>query len=111
MIRIPTTIELAGLTVTTVFDNTLFKQRRMLGEARYLQQEIALDNEAPAEWDTKVQAYYHEKVHFILFLMGRDDLCNNEDFVDHFSHLLYQSDKTAKYVVDLTTIDSPIIGG
>jgi hypothetical protein len=40
---IPLKINLAGLTVRTVVDPELYKERKIIGEARYTQQQIALD--------------------------------------------------------------------
>lgn len=35
--------------------------------------------------------YLHELTHFILYLMGENELTNNEKFIETFSHLLHQA--------------------
>lgn len=86
--------ELAGITITTELDRGLFTERRIGGEAQYLNQKIVIDPTAHP-LDSVTQTYYHEKVHYILFIMNRHDLRTDEAFVDLFAHLLHQSDKTA----------------
>jgi hypothetical protein len=92
--RIYKTFDLAGITITTHLDSTMFTTRKIGGEAQYLNQAIVIDPTAhPIESVT--QTYYHEKIHYILFIMNRHDLRTDEAFVDMFAHLLYQSDKSA----------------
>ena len=47
--------------------------------------------------DIKIDTYYHERTHAILWEMGEVDLYENEKFVDIFSKLLRQSENTTKY--------------
>lgn len=46
--------------------------------------------------DAVEQDLYHEVTHAILFSMGENKLCNNETFVQTFSLLLHQFDKTKR---------------
>lgn len=95
MITIPKTFELAALIITTSIDKTLCSERKIAAEACYPSQSIVLDPtiHQPA---SVVQNFYHEKVHWILYVMNRHDLRTDEAFVDVFAHLLYQSDLSAK---------------
>jgi hypothetical protein len=42
-------------------------------------------------------AFYHELVHCILFALGKNELSEDESFVDTFAGLLHQAMKTATY--------------
>ena len=46
------------------------------------------------EESAKEQTFYHELVHAILDELGEHELSNNERFVQSFSVLLYQFEKT-----------------
>lgn len=92
---IPKEITLAGIPIKTIFDDKLIKDHNIIGKADYEKQEIVIDiSVAPKE--TTEQAYVHELVHYILYIMGQHDLRNDEAFVDLFAHLLYQARRTAK---------------
>jgi hypothetical protein len=41
-------------------------------------------------------SFYHELVHGILDILGKHDLSSNEEFVEAFSNLLHQFEKTKK---------------
>ena len=94
--KIPSKFKLFGIPVTVKQKAGLIKERGYIGFANYPTQSIVLDiSVAPLE--TTEQAFYHERLHWILFLMGKDDLRNDEEFVDTLAHLMYQADKTAEY--------------
>lgn len=98
MQRIPITFQIAGLTFTVALDDKLAEATKQLGIVDYHQQKIVIDpSHAPKE--TTEQAYFHELVHTILFIMNEDELQNNERFVDLFAHLLYQALSTSTYGV------------
>ena len=67
----------------------------VIGAANYKDQCIYLDVDAAPE-DTVAQAYYHELIHWIFFIMNEEELRNNEKLVDTMAHLLYQALKTAE---------------
>ena len=93
-LNIPRHIELGGIVVTVELDATLHRDKGMIGEARYSEQKIVVDPNVAAE-DTTEQAYWHELIHWILFIMNEDELRNNEKFIDIFAHLLYQAVKSS----------------
>lgn len=43
------------------------------------------------------QVFFHELVHHVLFLIHREDLSDDETFVDLFGSLLHQAITTMKY--------------
>jgi hypothetical protein len=87
---IPTSFQLAGMTITVEKDDALFKERKILGEALYPQQKIVLDSDL-LHPESQEQNFLHELVHWLLYVMNEDDLRNNEKFVDLFSFLLHQA--------------------
>ena len=96
--NIPKSVELAGITVNTIVNNELVELKKIIGEAQYAQQQIMLDCKAAPREITE-QAFFHELVHWIFYIMNEDEMRNNEKLVDLFSHLLYQALKTGGFEV------------
>jgi len=95
ILNIPNSVVLANIPVITVQDN-LFEQHGCIGHSVYAEQGIFIDPTcAPIE--TTEQAYWHELVHWILFIMNEHELRDNEKFVDTFGHLLYQAIDTGGF--------------
>lgn len=90
---IPRKIQLAGINIDVVIDRTLYKDRKIVAEAQYPPQRIVIDPSIQTN-DSVEQNYYHELVHWILYIMSEDELRQNEKFVDMFGHLLYQAEKS-----------------
>lgn len=94
--RIPESFKIAGLTINVTTDNELVKRRNVIGEARYSEQSILIDRTAaPAE--TTEQAFLHEAIHWVFYILNEEELRNNEKLVDTMAHLLYQIMTTAKH--------------
>jgi len=93
--RIPKSFQLGGLTINVQFQETISEKGLMLGVAEYVAQRIRLDPTFTHK-QTVEQAYLHELVHWILFVMGESELRDNEKFVDIFAHFLYQATVTAE---------------
>jgi hypothetical protein len=93
-IKLPKTIQLAGINIETVIDKTLISREGLAGRAIYSDQKIIIDTSI-AE-DSYLQSYCHEVVHYIFFILGKDNLRNDEELVDMFAHLAYQAMKSAK---------------
>jgi len=71
-----------------------------LGEARLAKNEIAIQRNSNGFQRPQTQVeetFYHELVHYILHHMGQNELCDEERFVDGFSHLLHQALATMEY--------------
>lgn len=86
--RIPSSFKIAGLTITIEEDNNSLERDGYIGKADFPFQKITLDcGLLPRE--TVEQAFFHEMVHWILYVMSHPN-ADNEEFVDVFSHLLYQ---------------------
>jgi len=87
---IPKSFWLGGLQIDVSFDENLYKNRKIVGEARYPSQSITLDSVTLSKQLTE-QNYFHELTHWILYMMNEDDLRNNEKFVDVFATFLHQA--------------------
>ena len=93
--KIPKSFDLAGLTINVIEDNTMVANKHVIGEARYSSQQIIIDKEAASE-DLTSQSFLHEATHWILYVMGEEELRNNEKFVDCFAQYWYQYEKSKK---------------
>lgn len=94
MISIPKSFKLAGLTIAVILDPDLYKNRKVAGEARYLEQKIILDTKVLSP-ELLEQNFYHELVHWIFYILNEDDMRNNEKLVDTMAYLLHQTIKTS----------------
>ena len=104
--RIPKKFNLAGLTIKVKIEDDLVESKKCIGEARYSKQEIAIDTSAAPKELTE-QSFYHELTHWILYMMGEEELRNNEKFVDIFAHFWYQFETTREDSEPRTTQDNP----
>ena len=96
--KIPDEISIAGITVKTVDQPKMLEQLGVIGGVNFHDQVIMIDKASASE-DTIMQAYIHEVVHYILFVMGKMELGNDEEFVDMFAHLAYQAIKDSSCLV------------
>lgn len=86
---IPRQFKLGGLTIQVIIDNTLTEKLGVVGKTEYISQVIVLDRtHAPDE--TVEQSFWHELIHWILFVMHEHELRENEKFVDLFATFLHQ---------------------
>jgi hypothetical protein len=92
---IPSSFWLGGLKINVEFDDSLVRTKQCIGEARYSKQMITLDPSV-APLQMLEQSYCHELVHWIFYVMGEEELRNNERIVDLFAHFLYQARMTEK---------------
>lgn len=100
MSKIPKSFQLFATTYQIVFDNQRMDDQNAYGIIEHGFNRITLSDTYKGEKlsdDTILDTYYHEKVHAILKAMGKNELNEDEEFVEIFSRLLRQSDKTAKY--------------
>lgn len=90
---IPSKFQLAGLEILTKLEKGMILKQGKIGESRYHNQTIALDvDHSPRQ--TIEQAYVHEVVHWILYVMNEHKLREKEKFVDTFAQLLFQGLQT-----------------
>jgi predicted SprT family Zn-dependent metalloprotease len=90
---IPKSFHLAGLKITVKLDLNLYRDHKVVGEARYPQQQIILDSRVLSE-DFMEQNFFHELVHWIFYILNEESLQHNEKLVDTMAFLLHQSLKT-----------------
>jgi len=98
--NIPKSFKLFATTINVFWDNNRMNDKGLYGLSDYSKSEITLSTtngvDALSE-DKIVDTFYHEKVHMVLDSMNRNDLSNDEQFVDVFAKLLRQSDETAQF--------------
>lgn len=85
---IPKKIMLAGLHVEVITAPTLHKDKGLGGYSDYPNQRIILAGDISRQMQEV--SFWHECVHFILYVMGEDQLRENEKFVDLFAHFIHQ---------------------
>lgn len=71
----------------------LMKLSNCMGQTRQSESEILVD--ASLTGDQMWHTYFHEMVHVILGSLGRQDLNQDEAFVDAVAGLMYQIHKTS----------------
>lgn len=103
---VPKSFWLGGLKINVQLDDTFVEQHNCIGQAGYHRQEIRLDP-AAAPMQTTEQAYLHELVHWIFYMMNEHELRNNERLVDLFAHFLYQALITAERHPTVADASSP----
>jgi predicted SprT family Zn-dependent metalloprotease len=86
---IPHNITIAGIDIKVELDNKLMMEKGIVGCAVYEQQKIIIDPTIDG-LDVLQQTFIHEVVHYILYVMGKQELRRDEEFVDGFAHLAYQ---------------------
>lgn len=98
--RIPKRFKLLGQTIEVVFEEKLVAKDDIVGAARYRTNEIALQpctEGCPRKPEAVEQTFFHELLHFALDAMGRNELRQEEAFVDMLAGLLHQALTTAEY--------------
>jgi hypothetical protein len=94
--KIPSSINLFGLKIHTLYDNKLMQNKGFIGEAQYNTCTIALDKTMTVSRFVE-QSYIHELVHWVFFVLGEHKLRKNEVMVDLIAHLLYQAIETSVF--------------
>jgi hypothetical protein len=82
-----------GIDITVVLEPSLYKEKKILGEARYPSQTIALDS-SMLKGQSLEHNFYHELVHWVFYVLNEDELRNNEKLVDTIAYLIHQSIRT-----------------
>lgn len=87
--KIPTKFQLAGQVIDVEAVSGLVTSTMHLGECCYQNNLIKLHvGDIPRTH--LEQNFCHELVHYILYMMGEDEVNNSEKFVDGFAHYLHQ---------------------
>lgn len=88
-----TKFTLGGVQWNVEINNERLNDLRLLGLCEYSKSLITISSEIKSE-DLTEEVLYHEVVHAILHTLDRNDLASNELFVQSFSTLLYQFEKS-----------------
>jgi len=101
---IPKQFNLLGRTIKVSAHPNVRMREGHVGLTDYNQDTIELQTstkELPLSVDSIHHTYYHELTHWILYCMGRDDLRDDEQFVELFGGLLHQAITTQKGEIKL----------
>lgn len=97
---IPHNFKLNKKVYNVIIDDDYLKNEKLWGEADFTNREVILCHKDYKKRvltkEIKGKVFYHELVHQILEAMKRDDLNEDEDFVDEFGCFLYEYEKTKK---------------
>lgn len=99
-LRIPTSFQLFGQTITVRYDPTLVHETDCVGSSRYRHNTILIQPSQAGQDRLQSQieqTFCHELVHYILRFLNEDDLNKSEKFVDLFAGLLHQTFTTMTY--------------
>jgi hypothetical protein len=98
--KIPKSFKLFADTINIVWDNKRMNDKENYGEASYGERKITLSTTQGTDelaQDCILSTFYHEVVHMILLELRRDDLSQDEKFVDNFAKLLRQFIESQQY--------------
>lgn len=87
---------LGGVKWKVVYQDNIEDDSDCLGLCDYAKSKIYLANAIkgkPVPRDLQEQVFYHELTHAILSTLGKEELSENEEFVQQFSLLLHQFNK------------------
>lgn len=94
---IPESFRLKNQPYRVIVDNDYCNDDKVYGEADFTQRIITICNRYEGKAlnkSTKEKTFFHELVHHILDSMGKDELNEDEDFVDLFADRLHEYEKT-----------------
>lgn len=98
--KIPRSFKIMGHTIVVEYDKLLINKDDSRGVADFRINKIILQPnvEGNALPRTAIeQTFLHELIHWICYKIGRNDLKDDETFVDSFSGLLHQALITMEY--------------
>jgi hypothetical protein len=98
--KIPKQFQLAGQTIDVVPISGLVAHSCHLGEAVYQEAKIKL-HVGGVPPSVLEQNFCHEAVHFMLYILGYEELNSNEQFVDSFAHMMHQFITSQKGTIDV----------
>ena len=86
---IPETVNICGIPHKVILCEDSFDMDLHLGQIKYAAAEIRINKDASPEM--QMQTLYHEMVHGMPIMIGRNDEASDECFVQAFANALYQS--------------------
>lgn len=101
-VRIPQSFYLFGQKIAVAYVDTLLESDDSTGMSLYRKNVIQLqkNNAGVTRPQSQIEStFFHELVHYVFFMMGKDDLRKDEGLVDMVGRLLHQALATAEYEV------------
>jgi len=99
-VRIPVSFYLFGQKITVEYVDLLVENEDATGLSLYRKNVIQLqkNNNGVARPQSQFEStFLHELMHFVFFMLGKNDLRNDEVLVDSIARLLHQALTTAEY--------------
>ena len=99
---IPSSLYLFGQKITVEWVDTLIENDSATGLSIYRKNVIQLqkNNAGVVRPQQQIElTFLHELLHFVFFMLGKDDLRSDEEFIITVSGLLHQAMTTAEYEV------------
>jgi len=91
--KIPKKIKIISRTIDIIRNDRLCDEKNVYGEARYNEGEIIYQNVSngiPRKKDCVHITIIHEILHFVFWVLGYNDLKNDEKFICQLSEVLFQ---------------------
>jgi len=95
--KIPKRFKLFGETINIIISNELESRRDRLGEAHFKYNEIIISDNKKMPKAIMDITFWHEFVHIALNRMKRDELEDDEAFVNILAQLIHQAVETMEY--------------
>lgn len=98
--RIPTSFYLYGQKIRVEWVDTLINEEDSVGMSLYRKNVIQLqkNNHGIERPQTQIETtFLHELVHYVFYMLGKEDLRKDEGLVDGAARLLHQALVTAEY--------------
>ena len=102
--KIPTSFNLLGYTIAVQYDPSLDFNDNATGMAHYRTKRIRLQPSSsshPVHPLDEERTFIHEVLHQCLHYMERNDLCEDEKFVNLLAGMIHQAITTAKFEEDV----------
>lgn len=89
--KLPKRFKLGAHTIEVEINEDIMYEKGAMGDADISFNKIRLSllrNGKERPETTNLQTFYHEKIHHILYALGKKELNNDESFVDAFANLM-----------------------
>ena len=101
--KIPSAFMLYGQRIVVRWRTDLVDDEDKTGQAVFRRNVIELQSNTGGIQRPQTQiesSFFHELVHYVLFMLNKDDMVSDEEFVDGVARLLHQALTTAEYRQD-----------
>ena len=100
LVPIPSSFFLFGQEIVVEYTDRLIDNEDAVGMSLYRRNiiQIQKNNQGIVRPQTQIEStFFHELMHYVFFMLGKEDLRKDEDLVDVIGRLLHQAFMTAEY--------------